>query len=418
MNIRTFRIFYERELSEFLESNIRALEDEVNGRPDNYILNINETEFIDFLTKRFSIEDFELNFDAITSSIYEQFIPAGRFPSGFNVYSGKSYPKDIIRYYIPFTGDKRLLYCVPSSRLLWSIDVDIEENCICFDIINFYDDPDVIKNEANSNITHIRSQYNNVLKELREYNEGLSHRAQQIFQNRKKHLLKKNDLVAALGIPIRRRDDVPETFAIPAPPIRKKIQVAPPVSIEKGFTPEPTLDNAIYQEILQIIQDVGKQFERMPSTYASKDEESLRDHFLLVLEPRFEGSATGETFNKGGKTDILLRYEGTNVFIAECKFWKGAKLYHDTINQLLGYLNWRDSKSAIILFVQNKDFSSVIRTVENESPNHPNYLGFVSKKDETWLNYRFHINGDINREVKLAVLLFHIPPPDQSHIEI
>jgi hypothetical protein len=65
----------------------------------------------------------------------------------------------------------------------------------------------------------------------------------------------------------------------------------------------------------------------MPSTYKNKGEEELRDHILLLLEPNFEGSATGETFNKSGKTDILLRYDGKNVFIGECKFWKGVRLF-------------------------------------------------------------------------------------------
>ena len=113
---------------------------------------------------------------------------------------------------------------------------------------------------------------------------------------------------------------------------------------------------------------------------------------------------------KPEKTDILLRYENSNVFIAECKFWKGKKEYLKTIDQLLGYLTWRDSKSAIVLFVRNQDFSSVIQKVESHTPNHLNYLGFLDKRDETWFNYRFHILGDKNREVKMAVLIFHISP--------
>ena len=131
--------------------------------------------------------------------------------------------------------------------------------------------------------------------------------------------------------------------------------------------------------------------------------------YSFYLEPSFEGSATGETFNKTGKTDILIRHENSNAFIAECKFWKGKKVYLDAITQLLGYLTWRDSKAAIIVFVDNKDFSSVIQTAEKVTSTHSNYLGFVDKKHDTWLNYRFHINGDPNREVKLGVLFFHIP---------
>lgn len=65
------------------------------------------------------------------------------------------------------------------------------------------------------------------------------------------------------------------------------------------------------------------------------------------------GSATGETFNKKGKTDILLRHAGNNAFVGECKFWKGEKSFLSTIDQLLGYLTWRDSKTAVIMFVKN-----------------------------------------------------------------
>lgn len=150
-------------------------------------------------------------------------------------------------------------------------------------------------------------------------------------------------------------------------------------------------------------------FERLPSTYAGKEEEHLRDHILLILEPNFEGSATGETFNKAGKTDILLRHEGKNVFIAELKFWHGKKAYLDTISQLLSYLTWRDSKAAVVVFVKNKEFSSVLETVKKITLEHDNCLGFVSEQEEGWFHYSFHINEDRNREVKLSVMLFHLP---------
>ncbi len=85
------------------------------------------------------------------------------------------------------------------------------------------------------------------------------------------------------------------------------------------------------------------------------------------------------------------------------------KNYLDTLSQLLGYLTWRDSKSAVVVFVKNKDFSSVLDTVKEVTLDHNNCLGFVSEEEEGWYNYRFHIEGDKNREVKVAVMLFHIP---------
>ena len=158
-----------------------------------------------------------------------------------------------------------------------------------------------------------------------------------------------------------------------------------------------------------MIHNAGKQFERQPSTYADKEEEHLRDNILVVLEPNFEGSATGETFNKKGKTDILLRHEGSNVFIAECKFWKGKVSFLKTITQLLSYLTWRDSKAAVIMFVQNKNFTSVLETAISAISEHSNYVDFKNSTEETWHNYKFHLNDDPNRHLNLAVMLYHIP---------
>ena len=90
--------------------------------------------------------------------------------------------------------------------------------------------------------------------------------------------------------------------------------------------------------------------ERSPASFASLDEEAIRTHFLLQLNGHYEGSATGETFNSSGKTDILIRVDNRNVFIAECKFWRGPKSFSEAIDQLLGYLSWRDSKGAFARF--------------------------------------------------------------------
>jgi len=149
--------------------------------------------------------------------------------------------------------------------------------------------------------------------------------------------------------------------------------------------------------------------ERLPGIYRGRSEEDLRDLLLLFLEPHYEGSATGETFNNIGKTDILIRHQNANAFIAECKFWHDQKGYLETISQPLGYLTWRDSKAAVVMFVRAKEISPVLASVENDTPSHPNFMAAVDRPDESWFNYRVHLNGDPSREVKQAVLLFHLP---------
>ncbi|MGF7232623.1 hypothetical protein, partial [Arachidicoccus sp.] len=222
-------------------------------------------------------------------------------------------------------------------------------------------------------------------------------------------ILRKNNLLSSLGVPIKKKNGIAETFSVPNPKLKEKI-IVKPIVYEKDFKPEPALDDNNYQKILKIINDVGKNFERLPSTYKGKSEEDIRDHILLILDPNFElGSAGGETFNKIGKTDISLRYDSSVVFVAECKYWKGEKVFLKTIDQLLGYLTWRNSKVSVINFVQNAEFTDVLEKVKLSIKKHPNYLKELRQSDETWFNYKFHLTGDRNRELDLAVISFHLP---------
>ena len=381
----------------------------INSQPDDYILNVNREEYIQHLVSEFTILPLEIHKDQISASTYEAQIPAEHHPSSYYVHSEKSYPKDVIKYHLPFTGDPELLKVRASTYTLSPPRITAEDGCICFEIVNFNLTPERIKQEADSIINSIESQNQHLTKDFNAFNAQIQGLAGQAFDSRKQQLLQKTDLMSSLGVPIRKACSTPATFSVPA----KRTKVIPskpkPVVAEKGYKPEPALDESIYIQILSIIRDVGKQFERLPSTYAGKEEEHLRDHMLLILEPNFEGAATGETFNKSGKTDILLRHEGKNVFIAELKYWKGKKAYLDTISQLLGYLTWRDSKAAVVLFVKNKELSPVLHTVKEATPEHANYLGFTTEQEEGWYQYRLHINEDKNREVKLSVMLFHLP---------
>ncbi len=165
----------------------------------------------------------------------------------------------------------------------------------------------------------------------------------------------------------------------------------------------------LYGQILTCIHNTGKMFERNPSAHIGKGEEALRDHILITLGGALHGSATGESFNKKGKTDILVRIAGTNEFIGECKFWAGEGVYLSTIDQLFSYLGWRDNKAAVIIFVNNKNFDAVIEKIKDYTPKHPNFLAFIGQSDETWLNFEFKTPDNPNRTVQLAVMAYHLP---------
>ncbi|MCX6706347.1 MAG: hypothetical protein NTV24_04600, partial [Candidatus Woesebacteria bacterium] len=134
---------------------------------------------------------------------------------------------------------------------------------------------------------------------------------------------------------------------------------------------EFVLDKKYVSQILDIMENSGMQFELNPTVYGSKlEEEDLRDIMLTHLNTIFEGNATGETFSKLGKTDIHLRIQKGEIFIAECKFWDGEKLFLESIDQLFKYLTWRRNYASIVIFSRNTGFTDVLNTIEETISKH------------------------------------------------
>lgn len=192
-----------------------------------------------------------------------------------------------------------------------------------------------------------------------------------------------------------------------------------PSLLDHGTTPtvlssrtesrQPALSVESYEHILTIVDRLSRTIERNPSTFFDMNEEQIRDLILVALNGHYDGAATGETFNNRGKTDILLRTGGKNVFVAECKFWKGQIALHSAIDQLLGYLTWRDTKAALVLFCKNVRFTDVLAKTAIAVSKHPNFKEMQKKISDTHVRYVFRQKGDPARELCLSVLAFSIP---------
>jgi hypothetical protein len=234
------------------------------------------------------------------------------------------------------------------------------------------------------------------------------------FRARKQQLLEQDQIVASLGVPVKRAGAVPQTLVIPDIQ-QQKLVVLKPTPSSSPYTPEYKLDDDVYDGILRICHDLGVYMERHPSLYEGEGEEDLRDQFLLMLSPHYHSTA-GEVFNRNGKTDILIRHERTNVFVAECKFWGGEIAYHQTIDQLLSYLTWRDSCAAILCFNRNQQQDPVLNKIQDATPKHPCFVRRRSGEGTSFFHFDFHLPNDDSRGIRLAVLCFHFPekPPAQK----
>lgn len=172
----------------------------------------------------------------------------------------------------------------------------------------------------------------------------------------------------------------------------------------------PHIDDTLYQNILQYIDITYQGYERYPNNYKGRDEEELRDSILPHLQAKFSNyTATGETFNKNGKTDICIKHtDGSNLFIGECKIWKGESFFAEAINQLFDrYVTWHDTKVALIVFVQNDCFTKIISKAKTAIKQHPYFVSSVDENNEHLGSYIFHHAEDHEREIKLELMLYH-----------
>jgi hypothetical protein len=172
-----------------------------------------------------------------------------------------------------------------------------------------------------------------------------------------------------------------------------------------------TLDVKQYEKILQMLSNMASVMERSPEVFCELQEEHLRDHFLVHINGLFGAQATGETFNRGGKTDILMRRSDENIFIAECKFWGGPQKFLETVDQLLGYVTWRDTRLAILIFNRETNLSTILKKISGLMESHSSFLREVVYEPETGFRFLIKHPDDTNRELVMTILVFEIPKP-------
>jgi hypothetical protein len=402
-------LFCTHDLDGTLRNMVQQMRQEVEGLEPNRLLNTAPDDLSRYFVEKSRVEPIRLLRDDWYADHKEMEMDVRHDPMRWIDDKSKPawVPGERIEVRVPFEGDPELFYAQPDFMTSNPPRAIIEKN----ELVLRYDSPSDAPREVRPLIDRTLSEIEQYLGRQRAmidaHNAALPAVASHSIEQRRTRLLAQSQRAASLGIPVKRREDAPTTYAIPT--IRKSATpMLPPVSAT-AFAPEPTWAMDQYEHALRIMQDMALVMERSPASFKSMNEESLRQHFLVQLNGQFEGKATGETFNMGGKTDILLREGERNVFIAECKFWKGPMAFADAIDQLLGYATWRDSKTTILVFNRGTDNSTVLAGIDAVAKAHASYKRAVSWPHESGFRYVFQSQGDANRELILTVLVFHVP---------
>jgi hypothetical protein len=394
-----------------LQKQTESVKDRIQSIPADTLLNASEDDLVQALTEQFclnvpTIKDGEI----YISHSGETQVDISNDPMSRMIYGDQrrqsTVPGTKTVIAVPFEGDSEFFRIQPQSYSLSPPRGEINKGEILLTYVRRDQNAEAIKRDYQQTVNSIKQYLGSLSQSATQFNGQVVNLIRSQLKARKDRLLADAGMTAAIGLPLKKREDLNPTYSIPVSRRTPKIEE---IKVVGAFKPEPALAKEDYEEILRIMQNMVQVMELSPRAFHDMGEEDLRSHFLVQLNGAFKATATGETFNFQGKTDILIRVEGKNVFIAECKFWHGEKAFIATLDQLLSYLSWRDTKAAVLVFNRNADFSAVISKIRETVPKHIYFKRDLGASGESTFRYVFAQPQDSNREILLTVLAFDIP---------
>lgn len=404
--MKPFRSF---ESFDFFNKETNKIIEEINSLDNEYLLNARKEDIFDNLILEAIFEEVVLK----TSEKVVSDNRAARIPR-YDSFDRTTYmvQGSILEISIPFEGNPIFFEMRASHYSLSGYsEISIYRNNITlnFEYLEQEAQSEQLKKKIDSAIKNLEQGVEFANNDIREHNEKIRGIISLHLDKRILSAKKIVEAVHGLGIPVK-SNSVPDTYVSDVKRIVRISEIATQAISRTGKNElAPVLSSDDFNYILEVLSSESKTMERTPSVFANLDEESIRTLFLMHLNGHFEGSATGETFNNSGKTDILIREKDKNIFIAECKFWKGEKSFNDAIDQLLSYLTWRDCKCALLIFNKNRDSHSVAEKMHSIMMNRNEFKAFLEKRSDGTILYQFAKVDEPRNPIIIATQLFDIP---------
>lgn len=297
------RAFNEIPLSQAIEQKKEQIKNEITRQTKAYILGVDEPTYVEYLRDKYAWEP--LMVDLLNEQIGE---PLKRRENRESRLHDERYMVDVYYFTVSyqFTGSAEVfrLHTNPWNMTSYDISVNESKGLVYFEFGVDKQDAEEFKRRKEDAKRSAFSNLENAKRNVADWNSHLIGFIDSIFKSHKASLLKENDFFVAINLQVNKGAE----SLVSVPVIRKKIVPQPSVSGKQSFSTVPSVSEAQYQDLLKLLFDIGRGMERKPSLYKGKDENGIRDYFLSHLEFRYEGiTASGETFNSEGKTDICLK---------------------------------------------------------------------------------------------------------------
>ena len=398
-------LFRTYSLDGIIQNQANAILNRIKQEDNEYLSNVDIEEYLDYIQQTYQLQCPILLEDGITYDQqeaqierYNQFFTEVGFVDGI-----------LFTVNVPFEGMKEAFLAQASTfgTMLPKGTVTDNKLILNFAVAMFELDKFDLTSSIQKELAEIRRYLSYAEKDIAGFNARIKSVAKQEVDYKLTNYSKLQNVLKNIPYKLNREE------VIKQPQLIIKVEIKKPNANIQQKIAEPELEMKEYDHIIQICSDMAKVMERSPKAFAEMEEEDLRTHFLVQLNGHYQGQATGETFNSNGKTDILIRNDNQNVFIAECKFWKGQKVYLATIDQLLGYVTYRDTKTAIFVFVKNIDFTNICEKIKSATEQHENFIKFINDykppKDSSAFRCEFKNKNDEEKHFYITVMAFCIP---------
>lgn len=400
-------LFADGDLSNVLRAQEQAISKKVNEISQDQFLISTDEQLLEHLLPSFEVEPLVIYEDRKTMDQVETEVDVNDYGRQLRIAGTK------VSVFIPFTGDHQLWKLKPSSwRTTFPIATiqqgrgNVPGNVVIEMAESNHAPQEKFKQSLESTLGDIRFYVDSQRNEVEGFNQKLPGLLNSAIADRRQRIEKHSGITNLLDIPLRKKDGTPDITPIN---VKKRIATQLPPAPKGGFKPEPGIKSEQYEEILQIIRHQCKTWESTPGTYQKLEEEELRDIINSQLNGTYEGAAAGEVFRKRGKTDIRIEDKERAAFIAECKIWKGEKSLKDALEQLLGYLTWRDCKTALIFFNKTvAGFSAIQAKLEQCLDDHERLITKERVTQSGEWRYIFKSYDDEERAVTVHVFLLDI----------
>lgn len=400
-------LFSEGDMFATLESQKRVARTFVDSLTPAQVTAATDEELVNHVVDRFRIEPLVIHGDRAEAEHKEVDIDVSR-DSRYGVFDEDEpclAKGNQITVRIPFTGEPDLFKVHPSmitpNRPCGRVRQlgDANGEVIITAVLPAADGAEAFNRAIAAEIRQLQDWAGFSKADVDQFNAELPRLARQFVTDRRAHLKKQDELLSKLIIPLNKTTDLPTPLALP----KRVIKPLPPA---RHVEQEYAISAQDYEFVLEVIRHQVRSFEETPAAFRKLEEEELRDVMLATLNTHFGGEAGGERFRRNGKTDISIEFSNRAAFVAECKIWGGPKLVQEGIDQLLGYLTWRDCRAALIFLNKTvKGFKALQDAMRQLLGTHRLFIRNESGAQNGEWRAVFKAKGDEARLITIHVFL-------------